>query len=255
MFKDFVEMGLGKLGETLKQLPGTNGSFTRVTEHIGQLHFNTFIPVAVWVVDLDGDGYVLIDSGYFNCNVEVGLKNAGYEEPPKALVITHCHLDHTGTAARLVRQWDTPVIASAEEAPFIDGSLSLSEAVSSGAQKAFLGLSSRWNMMTGQPVSVSQWVSEGDLVEGLRVIDVPGHTPGQIALVHEGDGAVIVGDTFGNFLNRIGRWPFPGIDTDRDEGLRSIEKLADLGFEKLLPSHGEPILKDGARRLREFLGE
>ncbi len=255
MVKDLKDMGINVLGETFKRLPGTDGSFTRVTEHIGQLHFNTFIPVAVWVVDIDGGGYVLIDSGYFNCNVEVGLKNAGYEEPPNALVITHCHLDHTGTAARLVRQWDLPVIASAEEAPFIDGSMSLSEAVSSGAQKAFLGLSSRWNMMTGEPVSVSQPVSEGDLVEGLRIIDVPGHTPGHIALVHEGDGAVIVGDTFGNFLNRIGRWPFPGIDTDRDEGLRSIEKLADLGYEKLLPSHGEPILKDGIGRLRMFLDE
>ncbi len=231
-------------------MPGTDGSFEKVTDHIGRIHFKTFIPVAVWTVEIEDGGYILIDSGYFNCNVERGLEKAGFSEPPKALVITHCHLDHTGTAKHLIDWWDIPVVASEIEAPFIDGSKSLSGAVDSKAHKAFLGLSSKLNMMTGTPVQVTRKVREGDQVEGLEVVDVRGHSPGQIALVHEQDRAVLVADTFGNFRNRIGRWPFPGIDVDRDEGMGSIAKVAGLGYEKFLPSHGVPILDRGPERLK-----
>ncbi len=120
-------------------------------------------------------------------------------------------------------------------------------------QRGFLSLASKLKMMTGAPVQVTRKVSDGDQIECLRVVEIPGHTPGQIALAHEGDGAVIVADAFVNYKNRVRQDPMPGIDLDREEARRSIAKLSELGYDNIFPSHGEAMLGDGTKKLKDFL--
>ncbi len=230
-------------------------SAVKLTDHITCLTFKKLYPVFVWAISCEDDGYLLVDTGFNNSDVESELKRASFHGAPKAIIITHCHLDHTGSVEALARKWKVPVVASAVESPFIDGSRKLAQQASGVVQRGFLGLADRLKMMTGVPVQVTRQVSEGDQIDGLRVIEIPGHTPGQIALVHEGDGAVIVADAFINYKNRVRQDPMPGVDIDREEAKRSIAKLSALGYENLLPSHGKPILGNGTQKLKEFLND
>ena len=230
-------------------------SAVQLTDHITRLTFKKLYPVFVWAVSCDDDGYLLVDTGFKNSDIELELKQAGFTGAPKAIVLTHCHLDHTGSVASLARKWKVPVVASAFESPFIDGSRKLAQQAGGAFQRGFLGLADRLKMITGTPSQVTRQVSEGDQIECLRVVEIPGHTPGQIALVHEGDGAVIVADAFVNYKNRIRQDPLPGVDIDRDEARRSIAKLSELGYENILPSHGEPMLGNGTQKLKDFLND
>ncbi len=105
-------------------------SAEKLTDHITRLTFKKLYPVFVWAVSCEDDGYLLVDTGFKNSDVELALKGAGFDGAPKAIVITHCHLDHTGSAAALARKWKVPVVASAVEAPFIDSSQKLSDQAS-----------------------------------------------------------------------------------------------------------------------------
>ena len=80
---------------------------------------------------------------------------------------------------------------------------------------------------------------EGDLIDlgnyRFRVILIPGHTPGSIALLEENTGLLISGDS-------IGRMPIYMFNAGRniDAYIESMKKLDGIkGFTKILTSHGE----------------
>src|SRR5204862_113006 len=75
-------------------------------------------------------------------------------------------------------------------------------------------------------------VSEGDDVAGFRVVHIPGHAPGQIALWRESDRVALTTDGFYT-LDRWGRdsdahVPFGPYNLDTEQARESIRKLAAL---------------------------
>lgn len=96
--------------------------------------------------------------------------------------------------------------------------------------------------------AVSSRLREGELIQGLTVIETPGHTPGHISLWREPDRLLICGDRVFNLnplTRRVGlREPFGFITADPALNRRSIGKLAELEPATVLPGHGPPI--DGA---------
>jgi glyoxylase-like metal-dependent hydrolase (beta-lactamase superfamily II) len=82
-----------------------------------------------------------------------------------------------------------------------------------------------------------------------RVVHLPGHTEGSCALLFESRQALFSGDclvTRNPFTGRIGPQIMPaGLNRDSSLALRSLDALAGLRVDVLLPGHGEPWT-DGA---------
>jgi glyoxylase-like metal-dependent hydrolase (beta-lactamase superfamily II) len=114
------------------------------------------------------------------------------------------------------------------------------------------------------PVAIDTTVREGDLVAGaLRVIHLPGKSPGEIALYldaahrpgsRERGGIVFVGDAIiGHPPGALGLIPEHKLD-DPAQLQRSLRKLLDYDFDVLLLCDGQPVLSGGKRKVAEFLG-
>jgi glyoxylase-like metal-dependent hydrolase (beta-lactamase superfamily II) len=113
------------------------------------------------------------------------------------------------------------------------------------------------------PVLIDETVREGDpIAGGLRVIDLPGKSPGEIGLYFEPEqhpvsraagGVILVGDALiGHPPGALGLIPAEKLD-DRDQLKKSLLKLLDYDFEVLLLGDGQPVLADGKLKVGEFL--
>lgn len=153
---------------------------------------------------------------------------------------THCHCDHSGGNAELMKLTGAPLVAHEADLPLLRSI-------------------SQQGMLFGVPVPASpdpnRFINEGDTVElggaQLKVYHTPGHAPGHVVLV--GDGFVIAGDTL--FAGSIGRTDLPG--GNYNQLIRSIkEKLLVLPDDTVVYSgHGPATTIGEERRNNPFLAE
>ena len=153
------------------------------------------------------------------------------ERPCAAIVLTHAHWDHVGAAKELRELTGAPVIASAVDAPLIDGTEPLGR-----------------NRRHFEPCTVDRAVSDGETVEigsmKWQVMVTPGHTPGSMCLFldsaygidPEGMPVLISGDTL--FSGAHGRTDFEGgSPAAMRESLLRLVKLPDETL--VLPGHNQ----------------
>ena len=181
-------------------------------------------------------GDVLVDAG-------LGLHSAGIVKALSAHkvathVISHAHGDHAGGSKRVCDALGVPAWCGAADAA----------AVRAGKPVAASRLQSlfRWN-----PVDVARELREGDKVgPGFTVLDVPGHSPGHIALWRERDRTLICGDVFLNLnfcTTLAGLNEPPALFTvDMARNRQSARWLAELDPQLTLFGHGKP-LRDPAK--------
>ena len=153
-----------------------------------------------------------------------------------AHVVTHAHPDHFGSSHAVCEALDLPLWTGEDDAEAI-------ETASPVPSDTALGrLLSKGRMPPAHPVA--RRLREGDEVAGFRVLDVPGHSPGHIALWREEDATLIAGDVFFN-LPRLGAPPdFLTVDPERNR--QSMRRLAELRPALALFGHG-PLLRDPQR--------
>lgn len=167
-----------------------------------------------WIIDASFEPRSLIE----HVRAE-GLK-------PEAMIFTHAHIDHIAGAFDVRRAFPgLPVlIHEAEERWLLDPELNLSK----GA---------------GIPVTSPQatrLLKDGDTLKlgdtSWRVLHVPGHSPGSVALWCEEEGVVLGGDAL--FAGSIGRTDFPGCSFEQlEQSIR--KKLYTLPDETIVyPGHG-----------------
>jgi glyoxylase-like metal-dependent hydrolase (beta-lactamase superfamily II) len=99
---------------------------------------------------------------------------------------------------------------------------------------------------------ITHTVEDGQWVEDLLVVHLPGHTPGQIGLLHRRDRTLMCGDALMNRNSRISL-PFAGATPDLKTAFVSVMKLQKLEFDHLLPSHGELILDHAHSEVAKFI--
>jgi glyoxylase-like metal-dependent hydrolase (beta-lactamase superfamily II) len=113
------------------------------------------------------------------------------------------------------------------------------------------------------PLTIDSVVQEGDLIGGaLRVIHLPGKSPGEIGLYLEpahhatsrdNGGILILGDAIiGNPPGALGLIPEEKLD-DLTTLKGSLPKVLQYQFEVLLLCDGQPVLSDAKRKVSEFL--
>jgi glyoxylase-like metal-dependent hydrolase (beta-lactamase superfamily II) len=101
-------------------------------------------------------------------------------------------------------------------------------------------------------------VTEGDDIAGFKVIDLPGHAPGQIGLWREGDRLALTSDCFYTLNPQTGqkgapRVPHPGFNWDTDKARASIRKLAEMEPAAAWPGHADPLTGDVRGQLEQAL--
>ena len=157
---------------------------------------------------------------------------------PRAVWLTHAHLDHILGLSDVVERTGVPVHLHPADRPLYDGVED---------QGAWLGV------RAPQPSPPEHELAHGDLltVGGLsfEVRHVPGHSPGSVAFV--GHGVAIVGDAV--FAGSVGRVDLPG--GDGATLLRSIrEQLMTLPDETVVyAGHGPETTIGAERRMNPFV--
>lgn len=112
----------------------------------------------------------------------------------------------------------------------------------------------RWD---GGALAVAGTLAEGDDVAGFKVIELPGHAPGQIGLFREEDGLALISDALlavspQTGLGQAPAPPPPALNHDTEQARASVRKLAELGPQAVWIGHGRAIAGDDVeRRLRE----
>lgn len=197
------------------------------------------------------EGITLIDAALPGHYTDLRRELAALRRPItdiRGIVLTHGDSDHVGFSERLRRELDIPVYVGAEDAERAKGAkppATPSDAKRLGPMIGFLGYSLRKGIARVPPLKAVQPVSDGDVLDlpgRPRIIGMPGHSPGSIAVLVPSVRAVFVGDelTTRNVLTgTTGPQPAPFTD-DQATSSVSLNLLQDLDLDWIIPGHGTP---------------
>lgn len=192
-------------------------------------------------------GDVIVDAGLASSAKKIVKAVDG--RTIRALAATHAHVDHVGGARRLVDTLELPLWASAGDAGDIRSGEPALAATRVKPLMAFVG--------GFDGVDVSRELREGDEVAvGFVVVELPGHSPGQIGFWRASDRVLLTGDVFTNMnlvTTVVGLHLPPNLLTvDPARNRESARKVAALEPAIVGFGHG-PVLRDAAPKLKAFV--
>jgi glyoxylase-like metal-dependent hydrolase (beta-lactamase superfamily II) len=203
----------------------------------------------------DADGATLIDTGAADTGGQLAHALDEIDIEPqevRRVVLTHFHEDHAGAAAE-VRGWgEVEVVASPTDAAVLRGDVTAPEPVLSPANFA-LHRQLTSAVPPAPPVVVDREVTDGDVLDfggGARVIAVPGHTGGSIAVHLPEHGVLLTGDAVIQWAGRILAGVF---NTDDRAARASLARLGQFDFDVAALGHGNPLLHNAQERLRHAI--
>jgi glyoxylase-like metal-dependent hydrolase (beta-lactamase superfamily II) len=180
-------------------------------------------------------GDVLIDPGP-ESSLETLIEALG-EEAPRALLLTHIHLDHAGASGSIVERWPEVVVYVHERgAPHLEDPSKLLES----AQRLYGDDMARlWGDVRPVPRQNLRVLSGGESVDGFRVAYTPGHASHHVCYLHEESGRAFVGDVAGVRIvgGELVLPPTPPPDIDLEAWNASLSQVAEWHPESLGITH------------------
>jgi glyoxylase-like metal-dependent hydrolase (beta-lactamase superfamily II) len=214
--------------------------------------------------DAGDRGWVLVDAGIFGTAKLIRLaaeRRFGDGARPAAIVLTHGHFDHVGVLETLAADWEVPVVAHELERPYLTGEASYPPPDPSVGGGLVARLSP---LFPRSPVNVADRVvllpGDGSVpyLPGWRWVHTPGHTPGHVSFWRDSDRSLIVGDAFITTGQESAyevavqepemHGPPAYFTIDWQASRQSVEKLAALEPETIIPGHGRPMAGAGMRQ-------
>ena len=151
----------------------------------------------------------------------------------RRIILTHCHIDHSGGLHRLVKKFSPTVCVFEVEAPYIE----MGDTVVTVASM----------MMQEFPqTKVDVYLEDESILDlgfKFQIFKMPGHTHGSVVFYESSTKILISGDVVfpqGSF----GRTDFPtgsGVQL-----VESLKKIAAMDVEILLPGHMPPIMENAS---------
>lgn len=231
--------------------------FEPLTNHISRLELNMRIgpisfPFSLYLIKT-AVGHLLVDTGWTRSadRMVAAVARATDGQGPRLVLLTHAHPDHAGGLLALREAWNPAIVCHRLEVPFVTGELYYRHLTPKNLAFWFGRFLIR---PLDLELPVARDLEGGQSIEGMAVIHLPGHTPGQIGFLHPRDGAMICGDAIGNRGGRL-RSPLPLATADPEAARRSMIRLGELDYNHLLPGHGPAILDHGRQAVLAYLQE
>lgn len=212
-----------------------------------------------WYLVEEGGRLTAVDAGLasYSDDLERKLPALGFSLTDiDAVVLTHSDFDHAGLIPQIREAGARVLIHEADE-----GTLRKPGAKSGDARatrflrlmrhrgfRKFAGHMIKGGALRPKPVEGAETFTGGqalDVPGNPRVIATPGHTPGHVAFLFAGRGALFTGDALVTWSPITGeRMPqlMPsGTNVSDGEARRSLDAIASATAEWILPGHGEPL--------------
>ncbi|WP_245953695.1 MBL fold metallo-hydrolase [Arthrobacter silvisoli] len=215
-------------------------------------------PASNWTVVRDHSGFMLIDSGYpADRDLVLGSIHSLGLDPAdaRAVLITHGHVDHTGSAAYFSETFGTPVLCSPEEVAHVQGREKHQVTFGQVLARAWRPRVFRWMLhvirakaLQAKPATLAEAWDAARLrsLPGCpEAIVLPGHTPGNAAILLPEARTIAVGDSFvtahpispaagPQMLHRM-------YHSDAASALEATRRLDGVQASVILPGHGPAL--------------
>lgn len=205
-----------------------------------------------YLLSLSDGGSLLVDTGMIGT---AEILSAALEDvtPRPRVLITHGHVDHWGAARGLT---DT-VLAHPGVRPSLEYAAGRSvpslESWPAGlpAPEEMESAFGRFRSLVGGVPEIDH-LRDGDQIDGWEVLWTPGHDQGHICLYRAADRVLVTGDLLlPGFTPNI-QPPMDGNTDSVAEFLSSLQRVASLPIDLVLPAHGEPFT-DAVGRAEELM--
>lgn len=223
---------------------------TAVTERVHMVQ----TPLVNWTVVVDESGPILIDAGYpgNRDDVVTSLKELGFAPHElRAILLTHAHIDHLGSAIWFAKTHGTPVYCHADEVGHAKREYLEQVAPIDLITHAWPPRRIKWAIdilgmgaltRTGIRTTEAFGPEIGETLPGRPIaVPTPGHTGGHCSYIV--DGVLVSGDaliTGHPALSRSGPQLLPGLfNHNQDDCVRSLAALALVETDVLVPGHGD----------------
>lgn len=224
-----------------------------------------------FVLITEGDEITLVDSGYPRDRrlLEAAVRQTGHEVSDlSAMLLTHAHVDHLGSAEWLRRDHGIPVHTHTVEAAHARGEVD--EVVSEldllvrlwnpNVLRFTLNAVTSGALKHERLAQVSTFADEEvlDVPGRPTAVFTPGHTSGHSAFHLADRGVLISGDA----LITVDVWDHgrrgpqlirPQFNADNDRARSSLDRLAGCDAEVVVPGHGRPYRGSPAQAVEEAL--
>jgi glyoxylase-like metal-dependent hydrolase (beta-lactamase superfamily II) len=212
--------------------------------------------VGWYLYDVDG-AVTVVDcgfSGYFE-QLPRALSELGRSlDAVAAVVLTHYHADHVGSAERIRTASGATVFAPERDAAGVQsGKVPIPGGLASSLWRPTMMRYMAHALRNGgakvNPVKEVRTYGDGDVLDvpgGLRAVHTPGHTGGHSSLLAEGASVLFAGDALGTVNNRFEQAEPQLLPFNEDAGRAhdSLSRLERLSAGVVAVGHGRPF--DGA---------
>jgi glyoxylase-like metal-dependent hydrolase (beta-lactamase superfamily II) len=211
---------------------------------------------------LTGKTLVLVDTGMPQDGVGILQEIAALGRRPQDvshILITHVHLDHSGSLAFLKKATGAHVVAGAAEQDYIRGDKKLwqmnREGIGGKLFKLALFVTETF-FARYTPATVDRACTGGEVIDrdgGIQVIATPGHSPGSMSYLLPEKGILFTGDALsGEPEPRLP--PRPGCSNYR-QALGSAKKLSMLKFQLCCFGHGKPVTSGADGVIKKLIAD
>ena len=206
---------------------------------------------------IKGEKYILIDTGVPKSFEKIKRYMTDNGINPKDIslvIITHNHLDHTGSISKVKELTGAPVLIHKSEDVYLSKGVTTPVQIRSLLPKLLMKIMKKPEI---EPFRADIIINGYDIIDlkpyGAvgKIIHTPGHTAGSISVLLD-SGHAVVGDLFSAKKTKQGtKANYPFIYSDLDAIKVSMKKLINQGGKQFYNAHGVVCDESSLRKLLE----